>query len=95
MDTQCEEDAGCGLRGSGAAAGRGAAAGGSCGGVRVGHVDTGAGEDRVVAAKAKGYDRHRGPERGAQPAALPGLHREAGLPQGPHRDLVRHAAGRD
>lgn len=46
---------------------------------------------RVCTAEAKGYDRHCGSQRSAQPATLPGLHREAGVPEGAHSDLVRDA----
>lgn len=53
--------------------------------------DTRAHKVRVCAAEAKGYDRHRGSQRRAQPATLPGLHREAGVPEGAHSDLVRDA----
>ena len=62
------------------------AAGRSGAGRRVG---AGAGQGRVLAAEAEGDDRHPGSQRGAQPAALPGLHRPAGVPEGAHRDLVR------
>lgn len=64
---------------------------------RVGAGDdgAGAGEARVYPAEAEGYDRHRGSERGAQPATLPGLHREAGVPEGAHSDLVRDAQNSD
>lgn len=57
--------------------------------VRTGDAGAGAGEARVAGAAAEGYDRDPGSERGAQPAALPGLHRAAGVPEGAHSDLVR------
>lgn len=57
--------------------------------VGAGHARAGAGPARVLAAAAKGHDRDPGSERGAQPAALPGLHRAAGVPEGAHRHLVR------
>ena len=67
-------------------------AAGRCGAWRrvgAGHAGPGEGEPRVQPAEAEGYDRHRGSQRGAQSATLPGLHREAGVPQGAHSDLVR------
>lgn len=53
--------------------------------------DTRAPKVRVCAAEAKGSDRHCGSQRRAQPATLPGLHGEAGVPEGAHSDLVRDA----
>lgn len=52
------------------------------------HSDTRARGVRVCAAEAKGSDRHCGSQRSAQPPTLPGLHREAGVPEGAHSDLV-------
>lgn len=56
---------------------------------RVGAADSD--KVRVCAAEAKGYDRHCGSQRSAQLATLPGLHREAGVPERAHSDLVRDA----
>lgn len=87
-------------RGSNDAGGRGGGtwssvgAAGRCGPRRLvgaGDAGAGAGQIRVIPAQAKGYDRRRGSKRGSQPAALPGLYREAGVPEGAHRHLVRDA----